>query len=402
MTGRRSARGLLVATAFGAVLAMVGAGGLATSPATSHTTGTSGLLRQLLVSSAGPTAGPVTSSVTSPSPSAGPACTDVIAALPVRRRLAQLLMVGVDPGRLGPAVDLAASIGVGGIFIGGNDTTLLVDGRLAAVQAAAGIPLAVGVDEEGGRVQRVDALDGDIPSARVMAATMTVEQVRDLARRRGAALRARGVSIDFAPVVDVTEQPDGAVIGDRSFGADPDVVARYAGAFANGLRDGGVLPVVKHFPGHGRASGDSHESIVVTPPLADLLAVDLVPYHRLLGDAPVAVMVGHMDVPGLTAGRPATLSPETYWLLREQFAFTGVAITDDLGGMKAVTGRYPLPEAVLTALAAGADIAFWSSGERVGEVLDVLEQGLTSGRLPTSRVNEALSRALRLKGVCGT
>jgi beta-N-acetylhexosaminidase len=332
--------------------------------------------------------------------SAGSSCADVVAVLPVRRRLAQLLMVGVDPSRIEPSLDLAGAVGVGGIFIGGNDTTLLADDRLAAVQAAAELPLAVGVDEEGGRVQRIDALDGRIPSARVMAATMTVDQVRDLAGRRGAALRARGVTIDFAPVVDVTEQPDGAVIGDRSFGMDPEVVTRYAAAFSDGLRDGGILPVVKHFPGHGRASGDSHRSSAVAPPLADLWAVDLVPYRRLLGDAPVAVMVGHMDVPGLTAGRPATLSAETYRLLRQQFAFTGVAITDDLGGMKAVTGRYSLPEAVLTALEAGADIAFWSSGGRVDEVLDALEGGLASGRLSNDRVNEALNRVLRVKGVC--
>ena len=372
MTGRRlSARGFLV----GAVLVLVASG--------------------LVVS--------LTSSPTEPgrpvASSAGPSCADVIGSLPVRRRLAQLLMVGVDPRRVEPAVEVA-EVGVGGIFIGGSDTTLLVDDRLAEVQAAAELPLAVGVDDEGGRVQRVDALDGDVPSARVMAASMTVDQVRDLARQRGAALRARGVTVDFAPVVDVTEQPDGAVIGDRSFGADPAVVSRYAGAFADGLRDSGVLPVVKHFPGHGRASGDSHKSIVVTPPLGDLAAVDLVPYRRLLGDTPVAVMVGHMDVPGLTGGRPATLSPATYRLLRGRLGFDGVAITDDLGGMKAVTGRYSLPEAVLTALAAGADIAFWSSGKRVGEVLDVLEQGLTSGRLSTGRVGEALGRVLRVKGVC--
>ena len=400
MIGRRATRKLLVGAAFGAALAMVGASGLVPSPATSLVTAPPVRPRQFAASPTGSTAAPTTGP-TAPPP-AGPTCAEVISGLPLRQRLAQLLMVGVDPGRVEPAMELARSVGVGGIFVGGNDTTLLVDNRLAAVRAAAGLPLAVGVDEEGGRVQRIDALDGDIPAARVMAATMTVEQVRVLARQRGAALRARGVTIDFAPVVDVTEQPDGAVIGDRSFGADPNVVARYAGAFADGLRDAGVLPVVKHFPGHGHASGDSHESVAVTPPLTDLAAVDLVPYRRILAGGPVAVMVGHLDVPGLTDGRPATLSPQTYRLLRDQLGFSGVAITDDLGGMRAVTARYPLPEAVVTALVAGADIAFWSSGDRVGEVLDVLEQAVTAGRLPTDRVTEALTRTLRAKGVCET
>jgi len=309
-------------------------------------------------------------------------------------------MVGVDPSRIDPALGLAGPVGIGGIFIGGNDTALLVDNRLAIVHAAAAVPLAVSVDEEGGRVQRVDRLDGPTPSARVMAATMTVDQVRVLARDRGAALRARGVTIDFAPVVDVTAQADGDVIGDRSFGPDPATVTRYASAFAEGLSESGVLAVVKHFPGHGRASGDSHRTTVTTPALAELRQVDLVPYRELLGTARVAVMVGHMVVPGLTDGVPASLSPGTYRLLRDELAFDGLAITDDLGGMLAVSDRYPLPQAVLTALVAGVDVAFWSSGERLGEVLDVLEGALADGRLPAERVTEAVVRVLRAKAVC--
>jgi beta-N-acetylhexosaminidase len=234
-----------------------------------------------------------------------------------------------------------------------------------------------------------------------MAKSMTVDEVRAVARKRGAAMRARGVTVDFAPVVDVTSQPDDDVIGDRSFGSDPAVVARYADAFARGLADSGVLPVVKHFPGHGRASGDSHQSAVTTPTLADLRKVDLVPYRQLLGADRTAVMVGHMAVPGLTGGLPASLSPATYRMLRGELSFDGLVLTDDLGGMQAVSGRYPLPQAVLASLAAGADIALWSSGEQqTGEVLDVLEGAVADKRLPTARVDEALGRVLRAKAVC--
>ncbi len=125
-----------------------------------------------------------------------------------------------------------------------------------------------------------------------------------------------GVTIDFAPVVDVTTESDDEVIGDRSFGSDPAQVTEFAGAYAQGLRDAGLLPVLKHFPGHGHASGDSHQGGVVTPPLADLQANDLVPYRTLTTQAPVAVMVGHMQVPGLTGSDPASLSPAAYGLLR--------------------------------------------------------------------------------------
>src|SRR6266545_2066987 len=210
-----------------------------------------------------------------PRPTRDDNCAEVIAALSPRQRLAQLLMVGVNPADPAAATELVRDIGVGGIFLGGTATQLLTDNNLAAVKAAATLPLGVSVDEEGGRVQRVDALDGSIPSARAMAETMSPQQVRDLARTRGQALRARGVTIDFAPVADVTEQPDRAVIGDRSFGADPATVTSYANAFADGLRDAGILPVVKHFPGHGHASGDSHQAIVTTPSLDILRGLDL-------------------------------------------------------------------------------------------------------------------------------
>lgn len=347
------------------------------------------------------TPGP-TSSTAAPVP-AEPAsdCAQVIGGLNTRQRLAQLLMVGVDPSSAGSATKVAGEEGVGGIFLGGNDTTLLTDDRLAGVRKAAKVPLAVSVDEEGGRVQRVDEIDGDVPSARVMAKTMTVAQVHKLARDRGKALHDRGVTVDFAPVVDVTTQPDDDVIGDRSFGADPAVVSKYAGAFAQGLAESGVLPVVKHFPGHGHANGDSHQTAVTTPKLADLRKSDLVPYRNLLRTTRVAVMVGHMAVPGLTGGLPATLSPATYKLLRTEFSFDDVVMTDDLGGMQAVSGRYPLPKAVLTALTAGADIALWSSGEQyVGEVLDTLEAANKDGTLTDKRVKDALTRVLRAKGAC--
>jgi beta-N-acetylhexosaminidase len=252
-------------------------------------------------------------------------------------------------------------------------------------------------------VQRIDALDGDLPSARRMA-KMPLEKVRGLAQKRGKALAARGVTVDFAPVVDVGDQPANTVIGDRSFSADPAVAARYAGAFADGLRAAGVLPVLKHFPGHGHASGDSHKGRVTTPPLDQLRANDLRPYAALLGTGPAAVMVGHLDVPGLTDGLPTSLTPAAYALLREDYRFDGLVVTDDLGAMKAVTGRFTLPDAVLRALSAGADAALWSSGAQsaaeIGTLLDSLEKALADGRLDAVANDRAVARVLRAKGVC--
>ncbi len=335
-------------------------------------------------------------------PTAGCVSAAELAALPIRQQLAQLLMVGVDPSGSAQAQDVVAQ-GVGGIFVGGDATGLLTGGALQQLQATR-LGLLVAVDEEGGRVQRIDGLDGELPSARTMASTMTVQQVHDLALARGLALRKYGVNVDFAPDADVSAQPNDSVIGDRSFSARPEVVTAYAEAFARGLREAKVLPVLKHFPGHGSSSGDSHRGAVSTPPLASLQARDLVPFRRLVASAS-AVMLGHLDVPELTEpGVPASLSPATVALLRQGSGyaappFDGVVFTDDLGGMAAVTDAYDVPAAVVAAVVAGADIALFITPSRLPAVLDGLQQAVGDKRLSAARLQDALRHVLRAKNV---
>ncbi len=322
----------------------------------------------------------------------------VIASWPLEQRVAQLLMVGVD-GRSGnDAYEIVARYGVGGIFIGGEATGIFVDGSLARLSSLP-IPPLVAVDDEGGRVQRIDQLAGPIPSARTMAQTMTPVQVHDIALERGLALRNAGVTMDLAPVVDVSSQSSGQVIGDRSFGNDAGVVAEYAGAFASGLREAGVIPVLKHFPGHGHATGDSHRQAAVTPPLGDLQAVDLVPYRRLLPEAQFGVMIGHLDVPGLTApNEPASVSPGAVNdLLRTQLGYRGFVITDDLSEMEAIRRRHGVPEAARLALAAGGDMALFIESAQLPDVHRYLVDAVRSNRLDETQVNRSVLRVLAVK-----
>ena len=250
-------------------------------------------------------------------------------------------------------------------------------------------------------MQRIDALAGRIPSARRMARTMSSADVYALALERGQALARLGVTVDFAPVVDISDQPDGDVIGDRAFGSEPGVVVEYAGAFARGLRDGGVVPVLKHFPGHGRAVGDSHEATAVTPALDALRASDLVPYEALASDDPVGVMVGHLTVPGLTApGEPTSVSPAAIALLRTELGYDGFVVTDDLSGMVAITGLFDTREAAVRALAAGVDMALLVGGaHEVPEVLAALGDAVGAGRLDEEAVNASVRRVLAVKGI---
>ena len=326
----------------------------------------------------------------------------------VRDKLAQLLMVGVTGEADARAV--VVNQHVGGIFIGSwTDLTMLKNRSLIDIAGSAGpLPLAVSVDEEGGRVERLSTLIGSAPSARVLAQTESPEQVYQLALDHGRKMRNYGVTIDFAPVVDVTNAPDDTVIGDRSFSNDAAAVTTYAGEYARGLRDAGVLPVLKHFPGHGRASGDSHKTGVFSPALGDLQSLDLVPYRTLAAQPPVGVMIGHMQVPDLTGTDPASLSSAVVDLLRKGTGyggppFDGPVFTDDLSSMKAITDRYSIAEAALKALQAGADTALWVTTTEVPAVLNGLESALARGELNRDKIEASVRRMAAAKSFprCG-
>jgi beta-N-acetylhexosaminidase len=335
-----------------------------------------------------------------------PACGDpaaVVAALSVHDKLAQLLMVGVRD-----ADDARSVIGdyhVGGIFIGSKtNLSMLTDGSLSDIARKAGpLPLAVSVDEEGGRVSRLSSLIGSAPSARALAQSRSADEVYQLALERGRKMRGLGITIDLAPVVDVSNAPDDTVIGDRSFSADPAAVTTYAGAYARGLRDAGLLPVLKHFPGHGHGSGDSHTGAVTTPPLTDLQSNDLVPYRTLVTASPVGVMIGHMQVPGLTGNDPASLSRPAVQLLRDGTGygappFNGPVISDDVSSMAAVSDRYGVAEAVLRTLQAGSDVALWVTTDEVSAVLDRLQKAVAAGELAMPAVDASVLRMATVKG----
>ena len=334
-----------------------------------------------------------------------PACGNgpaLLAGMSTRDKLAQLLMVGVKDAADARAV--VTTQHVGGIFIGSwTDLSMFSDGSLTNIAASAGpLPLAVSVDEEGGRVSRLAKLIGPQPSPRELAKTQTPDQVYNIALARGQAMKKLGITVDFAPLADVSDEPDDAVIGDRSFGNDPTVVTDYAGAYARGLRDAGLLPVLKHFPGHGHGSGDSHTGSVTTPPIADLQNDDLVPYRALTAQPPVAVMIGHLEVPGLTGSDPASLSPAAYALLRSGDyggpPFNGPVFTDDLSSMQAISDRMGVAEAALRGLQAGADTALWVTTDEVPAVLDRLEKALAAGELAMPQVEASVLRMAAVKG----
>ena len=354
-----------------------------------------------------PASQPVDSSVNASAAASSQApCTSPFDSLTQRERIAQLFTVGVNS--MDDARRAVEEHKIGGIFLGGDVVGEVVSGdALDRLQADTPLPLLVAIDEEGGRVSRIAPYAGPVPSARVMAATMSPEEVRSVARSRGEFLRGMGVTVDFAPSLDVSEQPDAAVIGDRSFSGDPARVVQYAHAFAWGLLDAGVTPVFKHFPGHGRSTGDSHFQSVTVPPLDQLVPYDLHPFAELAQTPGAGMMLGHQQVPGLTGvDRPASLSPAAYRLLRDGHGygappFDGPIFTDDLSGMRAVTNDFPLQRAVAESLIAGADSPLWITTDGISEALDAVEGAVEIGALSRSELDSSLSRMARLRGISG-
>ncbi|MEU1208972.1 glycoside hydrolase family 3 N-terminal domain-containing protein [Nocardia sp. NPDC005825] len=356
---------------------------------------------------AAPTSGsaaPSSSSVVAPPPTTGKqdCAAGYLSEFTLRQKLAQLLTVGVTGEA--DAENVVRNEQIGGIFIGSwTDKAMLAQHQVDAVQQASRTPLMVTIDEEGGRVSRAKDLIGPAPSARVIAQTMSPDEFYTFSLDRAKKLRALGVTVDFAPDTDVSAQPDDSVIGDRSFSDDPDVVTQYAGAQIRAMKDAGVGSVIKHFPGHGSGSGDSHTGAVRTPPLDQMQTTDLVPFRNLV-DSGAAVMVGHLDVPGLTTPNvPASISPQAMALLRQGTGygaapFEGVIFTDDLGGMAAITSRMSIEDAVEAALIAGADNALWITTDAVPKVLDRLVAAVNSGRLPGSQVDASVLRMAKFKG----
>ena len=327
---------------------------------------------------------------------------DTVATWPLESRVSQLLFAGVntsrkvDPYVIGTATSAVAQ-GVGGVnFLGDNPRTF-GNGQLSGVSAAGQIPPFLALDQEGGRVQRLTGLGMYVPSARELGWSKSPDEIREIGAWIGDTMENLGFNMNFAPNVDVSDQPYGSVAGDRSFDGDAAAATADAKAFAQGLRREGVIPVLKHFPGLGSATGNTDKQPATTPPLSDMQNRDLVPYRLLLNEEPVAVMMASAEVPGLTNGMPAGLSPEAVALLRDNYGFDGVVMTDSLDGV-AITSRYTVEDAAVLALIAGNDMVLWDRANNVPAVRQAIFDALADGRLSEARINESVMRVLTLKG----
>lgn len=338
-----------------------------------------------------------------------PTPTRTVCALPVSAWSSWQLAGAVilAPARLD---DLAAArpmvaAGIGGVVLFGSPRGD-VRAQLRQLHAAAGAwPLLVASDEEGGGIQRLAALTGALPWPRDLAARGPAA-IRAAAAAMGRALRALTVRIDLAPVADLdagpgpdANHPDGK----RSFSADPATASADVVAFARGLLDAGIVPVVKHYPGLGTASANTDAATGVTAPLSALRQRDLLPFAAAIRAGVPAVMTSNAVVPGLSP-LPVSLSAAATRLLRDTLGFRGAIITDSLSATAISAAGFSLGQAVVRALTAGADAVIIGRGDATNggalaaSVRASIVAAVRGGALPIPRLREAVRRLAALMG----
>ena len=330
----------------------------------------------------------------------------LVRALPAETRIGQLLMPGFvgtdpDPGLL----ERVAAGRLGGLYLIQRNvrSEVAVRGLTAALDetatvAAVGIHPFLATDFEGGTVNALRVITGNTASAIQLAARGTAG-VESQGAADADALRWLGFNTNLAPVADVLTVA-GGVIGTRAFATDPETAASLSRAYLRGLKSGGVIGVMKHFPGHGATADDSHALLPVVDRTLDQLAdADLLPYRQAIDAGELdAVMVAHLSVPALDPESPTSLSRATIaGLLRDTLRFDGLVMTDELK-MRAISARYGVVDAALMAIDAGVDVllADWTGSDQA-TVYAALLDACDSGRLAAERVDRSVARILRLK-----
>lgn len=327
--------------------------------------------------------------------------------LSLRQKVGQLFVVGFD----GPDVpsqfeSLLTDWGVGGVLyfarnLSTPSQTEALSASLQRLAANANLPpLLVAIDQEGGPVTRV-SWGADPPSAMAVGATGREAVAAEVGAAIGEELRALGINLNFAPVLDVNVNPENPVIGIRSFGDDPSLVSRFGSQFAEGLQRADVLACGKHFPGHGDTVTDSHHQLPVLPHSRERLdRVELAPFQRAVDAGVDAIMTTHVAFPTVTgaADRPATIAPSVVTgLLRGELGFDGLVVTDCLE-MDAISSGIGTVEAAVQALEAGCDLLTIShTPERQRAAMRAVLDAVRTGRLSEARLDESVKRVLAAK-----
>ncbi|ARI75869.1 beta-N-acetylhexosaminidase [Halobacillus mangrovi] len=339
-------------------------------------------------------------------PELKPAVSATVSKMPLEERITQLFYVGVEGTTLTPSEEKMIADGkVGGvIFLGRNiqnsdQFQSLVNGVKKA-NATNPTPLFLGVDEEGGRVSRIPTPLKKLPSSYEIGAENDPELAFTAGELLARKVKAFGLNMNFAPVLDINNNPDNQVIGDRSFGDTPKRVTQMGVAEMKGIQSEGIIPVLKHFPGHGDTSVDSHVNLpVIEKSMSQIDDFELNPFKEAIDQGADAVMTAHILFPELDEEQPATFSSTIIQnLLREKADFDGLVITDDMG-MGAISKNFGTNEAAINAIQAGSDMVLLTDtrNKNFNRVKEALLKAVKEGAISEKQIDDSVTRILRTK-----
>jgi beta-N-acetylhexosaminidase len=322
----------------------------------------------------------------------------------LRRQIGQLLVAGFN-GHSIPAElrELAREFGLGGVILFARNIAepeQVAELAFEASRLVPDLPLWVSVDQEGGRVARLKKPFTEWPPMATIGRSGDIGLADRFARALAAELKAVGITLDYAPVLDIHTNPDNPVIGDRALASKAEDVARLGAAIVRGLQSEGLAACGKHFPGHGDTATDSHlELPLVEHPPDRLRAVEFVPFRAAIEAQVATIMTAHVFVPSLDETWPATLSRHIVTdLLRRELHYDGVILSDDLE-MKAIAAEYDVAASAVLAIQAGCDGALICSGDHDTQAaaLEALIHAVEDERLPLTQVEDSLKRHRRAK-----
>lgn len=328
-----------------------------------------------------------------------------IANMTLDEKIGQLMMVGVDGEKFSNDMnDLIQKEKVGGIIllpknISSAEQTVQLLNDLKNANEVNDIPLFLSVDEEGGTISRLPNEFDGLPTTREIGAMNDPDFSYEVGQFLAEQVKSFGYNMNMAPVLDVDSNPDNPVIGDRSFGSDAKIVANLGIETMKGMQEGKVISVVKHFPGHGDTSVDSHSSLpILDAGLERLRSLELIPFKKAIEEGADAVMTAHILFPKIDSAHPATLSHKVITgILRDELQFDGVVITDDLT-MGAIRTSYSAGQAAVRAFLAGHDILLiCHEYDNYYMAIQAMKEAVTSGRITEEQVDESVKRILKLK-----
>ncbi|MFD0694239.1 beta-N-acetylhexosaminidase [Paenibacillus sp. GCM10027628] len=349
-----------------------------------------------------PTPAPTVTASPAPSPSIVPT---KLQQMTIEEKIGQLIFAGIDGYAMSQhSRELIENYHVGGLILYKTNvkaTSQLVElvNALKGANAGNKLPLWLGADEEGGKVTRLPDEIVKTPANQVIGKTNSKDFAYGVGSLLGQELNDYGLNVDFAPVLDVNSNPKNPVIGDRSFGANAAIVSSMGVQTMKGIQAQQVLPVVKHFPGHGDTSVDSHAQLpIVQNDLARLRKLELVPFAESFKQGADAVMVAHILLPKVDAQNPSSMSKKIMTdLLRQEMGFQGVIITDDMT-MGAILKNNEIGEAAVTSILAGANVVMVGHDyDKVVTVFDALRKAVQEKRIPMETIDQSVVRVMQLK-----